>query len=970
MDRHVCSSCLRPFKTQRSFSMHLVQNGQCQKNYALNQFESVCREETFTLQEETAIVHIEGNSNLYEQLLRHSETGFGQLLNDPGKYYASVELLELLRKAKAPIYLFDEIIGWTQKATFHYDIKFDHKFDLTREKIVDAIQNRFDLKGLAPKTETIYLPGAKLSTNLVYHDFTQCVYSILTDPELMKPENLLLGPNGELQYDPSDMYGCLNDVNTGSCFRSAHQKYVLDEHDLLCPIIFFSDKTHTDIHGRLCLEPVQFTLGIFNRETRSHPRAWRTLGYVNDLNKRYSGKGREKLQDYHLMLKVILKTFVEAQKNPIIWEMNINGKTKFVRLKIPVMFVIGDTEGHDKLCGRYSCRVNSQSLCRYCNIPFDATDDPFFQFRYTKVNTVKRLIQKRDVEKLQSMSMHCIQNAWHDIEFCDPDRGIHGATLAEVLHCIQQGMFEYAINALFLQKKKKKKPKTKTVVGHTINKKRKLDADSDIEEESITDESCLDECLTESEDEESCKENDSLVETENTLGTSSATKSDGEWIDSKFFSFSQTYLDYFDEICRRYGRYLQHQSDRELPRTLFNANYVTIAKKNAHEVAGILIVFLLIFSSTEGENKLDKSLGDGRSSSFIHIFELLLMLENFCKQHNHARRDLLISEKGIPLVMTTIKNTLNRQEGHGMKIIKFHLMVHFSRDILRFGSMRNFDSCIGERHHTTEVKDPARKTQRRKGVFEMQTAKRYVENIGIERACQELRKKFTDGNIETGNCVNKGRNIIYNFEQKKFFKTNWKTKKYEECIWKDNGFMLALKDTCNELIVSQKIASPVNFFTQHNREKTIFRADPSFLGQSPWYDWVNVDWGIGKPVPAKMLIFIDLTECFIEAFKVGTSYIAEPGFYAIAHTLGSAPYEKAHNISLLVEYGKVDVNEKNIPQLCFFNVNAIVSPCIAVPYKTTDTIMTAIKWLLLKPRNEWNNLFIEHLREYVKKKTD
>ena len=63
---------------------------------------------------------------------------------------------------------------------------------------------------------------------------------------------------------------------------------------------------------------------------------------------------------------------------------------------------------------------------------------------------------KKEVNKLQEMSMHCVENAWHKIDFCDEERGIHRATLAEQLHCVQQGIFEYAIKALFEQKKKKK----------------------------------------------------------------------------------------------------------------------------------------------------------------------------------------------------------------------------------------------------------------------------------------------------------------------------------------------------------------------------------------------------------------------------------------------------------------------------------------------------------------------------------
>ena len=95
---------------------------------------------------------------------------------------------------------------------------------------------------------------------------------------------------------------------------------------------------------------------------------------------------------------------------------------------MPCLFIIGDTEGQDKLCGRMVSRHNIQFLCRYCNIHRDNIDDPFVDSQHTKMSTVHNLVIKQDRPTLASMSMHCIDNAWHDVEFCDTIRGLHGAT--------------------------------------------------------------------------------------------------------------------------------------------------------------------------------------------------------------------------------------------------------------------------------------------------------------------------------------------------------------------------------------------------------------------------------------------------------------------------------------------------------------------------------------------------------------
>jgi hypothetical protein len=52
--------------------------------------------------------------------------------------------------------------------------------------------------------------------------------------------------------------------------------------------------------------------------------------------------------------------------------------------------------------------------------------------------------------------------------------------------------------------------------------------------------------------------------------------------------------------------------------------------------------------------------------------------------------------------------------------------------------MKNFDTGIGESHHKTEAKLPAKNTQRRRNIFEFQTAHWQVENIAINIAHKQF----------------------------------------------------------------------------------------------------------------------------------------------------------------------------------------------------------------------------------------
>jgi hypothetical protein len=183
------------------------------------------------------------------------------------------------------------------------------------------------------------------------------------------------------------------------------------------------------------------------------------LGYATDLLYRGKCETREKLQDYHDILKVILASFKRRQHDPPQWQFfGQPDEDQVYLLRLPVLFIIGDTEGHDKLCGRMTSRGIIKHLCRYCNITRENTDDPYCTSECTKMKTVESMYKRGDIQEIkENMSMHLISNAWHDIVFCDPARGIHGATCGELLHCLQQGIFEYALIQLFKIKKESKR---------------------------------------------------------------------------------------------------------------------------------------------------------------------------------------------------------------------------------------------------------------------------------------------------------------------------------------------------------------------------------------------------------------------------------------------------------------------------------------------------------------------------------
>jgi hypothetical protein len=188
---------------------------------------------------------------------------------------------------------------------------------------IKKLKNSFDLHGLDPIKKRIKLNGSNNEVDIIIHDFDYCLYSLFNDDSLMHPDNLLIDTHFDSkQKSKSNKKQVINDINSGSVYKMACDKYInTNNREVLCPIIFFIDKTHTDVQGRLCIEQIRFTLGIFNRETRNNPNAWRTLGYITDQSYIKTKNTFEKSQDYHHMISVILADFKFAQTKLIEWDL-------------------------------------------------------------------------------------------------------------------------------------------------------------------------------------------------------------------------------------------------------------------------------------------------------------------------------------------------------------------------------------------------------------------------------------------------------------------------------------------------------------------------------------------------------------------------------------------------------------------------------------------------------------------------
>ena len=89
------------------------------------------------------------------------------------------------------------------------------------------------------------------------------------------------------------------------------------------------------------------------------PNAWFCLGYISDIKvierkvKRNDLYGLKSTSDiYHTCLFQMLSSFIEAQKEKLVFPFQLGNKIRVVRLHFPLAMVVGNGLNRDGLCSR------------------------------------------------------------------------------------------------------------------------------------------------------------------------------------------------------------------------------------------------------------------------------------------------------------------------------------------------------------------------------------------------------------------------------------------------------------------------------------------------------------------------------------------------------------------------------------------------------------------------------------------
>ena len=216
----------------------------------------------------------------------------------PNNYRVMLDLVELCAKHSLPNDFLDKILSIIKKGVQTHNVTVASLPTYTM--FVSYLKKNFQTPSPTTIHHTIEFPHTeknllhrkqkRMGVDIVTFDFKQQLQDLLFDRNLFTDvSKLVVNEDPAHRWLPFDRHKNKfhrDEILAGNWYNETINQClsIKDGTEMIIPIIFYVDKTGTDILQRHSLEPFMFTLGIFDRSIRNQPTAWRTLGLIPNLD--------------------------------------------------------------------------------------------------------------------------------------------------------------------------------------------------------------------------------------------------------------------------------------------------------------------------------------------------------------------------------------------------------------------------------------------------------------------------------------------------------------------------------------------------------------------------------------------------------------------------------------------------------------------------------------------------------------
>ena len=776
---------------------------------------------------------------------------------------ALIKVASIVTNANGPHYLYKQLVDWA-KTTSERCILSTRS--IAFKTLIKNLSQKYGIPNIFPETKRILLPSMN-AVSVTTFNFIAQLYSILSDDDLMNPNNLIFGDDPYKRVGDHGANHCFNDIETSEWYLKTQRSMCVDKEDVLCPICIYIDKTYVSSKPA---EAISFCLLIHKRNIRSTATAWRNLGMIpgklGDLipNRKFpvAKLGEIRLNDWHHVVNHIfcVSGFKDAQmQDGLVW--HINGKR--CNLKIPIMYIVGDIEGHDKVCSRksghskkmkgvtHSCKVKRYQ-CGNVNTVCEALNDNEIKSKQDICQGIDNLGTITEQDKVDASASlkdlgfyEGVNNAFFDLDYGNNIHGTHGACAICLLHTFKQKFPNSVLENYLLTFGKG----TTTKGCHFLNRSlpRLIKQSLKQSDRNFPKLNCFTESLLHAKFQINANEKYSRMLAlsmflmteygwELSISSDCSRESDNDIIRKRIELVLQTLTIY---------KFFAHPN---FPKTQINLGMSVVRK------------YMMLYKSVvEWAKPLEESEDDSADDSS----DCSVQLEHLVSDEDQCT---------FP---------------------KFHYLLHLLPQIKKFGSALNFDGGSCESNHKYLTKSPGLRTQGRNDTFDAQTSYNLSAKIVLDRAFRYLKMKTSfgvsdsfnsekvgeeDGPRSNGISIHVHSSHFYVFLIQEKVTISWKVGLVPP---KELFPKLAMDALIKHVAVEGWETSRVSGFTCLNWNGNIIRAHPSYRSGKCWFDHVNVTWSgnvgrseVNYTCPAHVYMFL----------KIDHHPTLTNGIYAIVHS--------------------------------------------------------------------------------------
>lgn len=888
------------------------------------------------------IINAKPNTKMRDGFREYCESAQKKYIKQLSKdQQRGVKLLHVLKQKKSPLDGYAAIMDWHYRdkgAIKQHERLKDVRGYVSRDVLMDTIKYRYNMGSKFPKTVPLTLPVSRAHVNLTTHTAWDCIESLLTDPRVDDDDYNFVDndPFAPPEKNPAK----IGDFHTARAHREAYAKYITDPtKQILMPFQFYIDGACTGQFQNLPITQLKMALGIHTRKYRQNEWAWRTLGHVANVSKPNS-RGKAKFTE---------SGHIDAEVENLM-----------------------EGEGAEAPASKLNIAQDFHAMLEVILESFlDVQQNGFiWDLRY-RGRTYK------DVEFVPYVVFVKCDTDEGDL-LCGSFKTRTGNVKNLCRYCTCPTKESDLVNAKFPFK-------TVSMIKPSI---------------LIRDEEGL------------RKISQQLIENawykvrfspESSRGIHGATPSEmlhaillGLFKYAREMFFEQVgptskMADEINAIAQKYGVQFGRQSGRDLPKCKFKQG-IRKGKLQAKEFRGILLVMAAVLRSTMGvetlkENKNFKN--DFAIKDWSLLVELLLEWEAFlCEPEMKVSHVMKLQQKNR-YIMYLMKSVGRRTTGMGLKLMKFHVVIHLAWDIILFGVPLEVDTGFNESHHKG-TKVAARLTQKNESTFDFQTCTRLDEFFTLDLAMEEIRGRrlcdyFSRPATSTSKSKCKKPTIktcgleIWAFRNEETNEPSYSTGKVPKApssVYWGADIVQFLVELQEKLVNKKLLTGHLQIRGTHKRNGHIFRGQPQYRGEY-WRDWALIDWGDATR-PGQIWCFV-VIKCIPtrpgkkrKKGKEKAPVIEKPsgifhgdvevqnGVYAVVESSEYQTDQKMvdrSDIFIPIVKDVVQVGNKNRPwkrKFYLADVEAIHKPLVVVP---DIGCKSKRDYFVVKPRNEWVEMF-------------